>query len=243
MTSADTQSTLRVTNLAGTTITLASQDILALRETTVNAELACYGTPLSTGDWQGVRLSDILNLAGMEPSVAVIIFEAADGYSVSIAIDTAMRSDVIIAYELNGTPLQEGYRLTYPGANGNLWIAMIKSITMSASLTGVNTANKPGGFYQNQPPANFTTSSTTPQPIQSHPTITTQPTETPQMQPAAPATNPTSTTQSPSGQQTAEHTSTFPVWILYYAGTAILITFAIGAFVRYKRLKLRFVGG
>jgi len=78
-------------------------------------------------------LPDLLNQAGIDPSVATVDFIAQDGYSVSIPINTAMRSDIIVAYDLDSAQLNEVLRLVVPEANGNIWIARITSINMSIS--------------------------------------------------------------------------------------------------------------
>ena len=125
------------------------EDLLALPETTVSANLACYGTPIKYGDWQGVKLSDILNAAGLDQTVLSTDFGAQDGYSVSIPIDTAMRQDVIVAYAMNGVPLSETLRLVIPGANGNVWIAMITRISMS-NVPLSDSMSTPGQALYNQ---------------------------------------------------------------------------------------------
>jgi DMSO/TMAO reductase YedYZ molybdopterin-dependent catalytic subunit len=53
-----------ITSSIGTITGMAYEELLALPETNVTANLACYGTPIAYGDWQGVKLSDILNQGG-----------------------------------------------------------------------------------------------------------------------------------------------------------------------------------
>src|SRR4030042_2972912 len=71
---------LQITNYTGTSINMTYEDLLALPKINVYANLVCYGNPLANGDWEGARLSDILNQAGIDPPVLSIDFKAQDGY-------------------------------------------------------------------------------------------------------------------------------------------------------------------
>jgi len=123
---------LQITDLTGNTDTLSFNTLLSMPKTTVNADLYCYGLMVTGGDWTGIKLSDFLDQTQISPNVGSIQFLAQDGYTVTIPIDMAMRSDVIIAYEKDNTPLPETLRLVIPGANGNIWISMITSMNMSS---------------------------------------------------------------------------------------------------------------
>ncbi|MCW3994844.1 MAG: molybdopterin-dependent oxidoreductase [Candidatus Bathyarchaeota archaeon] len=126
-----TSGVLPITNLDGLTVDLPYETFMAMPKTVVNAALSCYGNLLASGNWGGVKVSDVLNQVGVSSSVGSISFFAADGYSVILPIETALRPDVIIAYEFEGKSLSENLRLVVPGENGNLWIAMITSISVS----------------------------------------------------------------------------------------------------------------
>ncbi len=72
--------------------------------------LACIsnnvgGPLLSTALFRGVRLRDLLDLAGLPASAREIRFNSADGYSESIAVETANDPHTIVAYLMNGEPL------------------------------------------------------------------------------------------------------------------------------------------
>jgi len=229
---------LQITNLAGATINLTYDDILALPKTTVSADLSCYGNPVATGDWRGVKLSDLLDQAGIDPAATSINFKAQDGYAVSIPTDTAMRPDVIVAYDLNGSPLAETLRLVVPDANGNLWIAMITSISMSiAQLNqGVSGNSEQKPYEQTQSSSNITTQPSQQQQPQVQPTPTASSNLT-AVEPVAPPTNVTQpqSNQIASGQQGFG----FPVEGVY--GVVFGIAVAVGAvsFVVYSRKKTK----
>jgi hypothetical protein len=124
----------------GTTTNITYDQLLAFPKTTVKAEIYCYGIPITGGIWGGVMLSELLNQTGIEPGVVSLSFVAQDGYKVNIPITDALRSDVILAYEKDGNPLTEILRLVIPYANGNMWINMVTSITMSSSAVTLDPA-------------------------------------------------------------------------------------------------------
>jgi DMSO/TMAO reductase YedYZ molybdopterin-dependent catalytic subunit len=181
MASATTQWNLQITNLTGTTINMTLEDLLAMPKTTVKAELACYGNPITNGEWTGVKLFDLLNQAGIDSAATSVDFKASDGYIVSIPMDMALRPNVIVAYDMGGAPLAETLRLVVAGANGNIWIAMITSIQMNTEVLSQGLSGNPNlsSFEQYQSSLNTTT--TQPAPTQQPPV---QPTPTQLSNPA-----------------------------------------------------------
>lgn len=89
---------------------------------------------LSCAEWTGVRLSTLLDEAGVAPGASWITATGADAASMgrSVPLDKALR-DVIIALYQNGEPIrpEQGYpmRLFVPGWEGNVsvkWLTQIK---------------------------------------------------------------------------------------------------------------------
>ena len=92
------------------------------------------GGAIGNGQWTGVRLTDVLALAGFDedksPGARYVIFEGLDvdpsndHFNASIPIEKAAdpRGDVILAYEMNGEQLSRdhGYpiRVIVPGVVG-----------------------------------------------------------------------------------------------------------------------------
>ena len=56
--------------------------------------------------FKGVRLRDLAERAGPQRGARFIIFEAAHGYTANVRADEVMGDDVLIAWELDGRPLQ-----------------------------------------------------------------------------------------------------------------------------------------
>jgi DMSO/TMAO reductase YedYZ molybdopterin-dependent catalytic subunit len=56
--------------------------------------------------WVGVRLRDLLDEAGVQPSAKAVRFTSFDGvYSESLSLEQARRDDVLVAYKLDGQNL------------------------------------------------------------------------------------------------------------------------------------------
>lgn len=85
---------------------------------------------VSTAEWTGVPVAEILDRAGMSAGAQEVLFRGADGGTVpghselirferSLKLDQAREADVLLAYAMNGEPLpiQHGYplRLIVPG--------------------------------------------------------------------------------------------------------------------------------
>ena len=90
--------------------------------------------------WVGVRLKDVLDLAGVRSGAKFVRFAGADEPVVSTApkfmksltVDHARDGEVMIAFEMNGTqlPLLNGFpiRLIVPGWYSTYWVKMLNSI-------------------------------------------------------------------------------------------------------------------
>lgn len=105
-------------------------ELITMPTTTVYAELSCYGSLIDGGNWTGVRLGLVLEKTGLIEKAERVEFHASDGYLTSMLYSEAMREDVIIAYEIDGSNLPEVTRLVIPGANGSEWISSIYKITI-----------------------------------------------------------------------------------------------------------------
>ncbi len=87
-------------------------------------ELAPFGCDLiSTARWKGVRVADVLALAGGIKSSAVSLATfGADEYTTALPINVALDPDTVLAYEMNGQvlPREHGYplRMLVPGRYG-----------------------------------------------------------------------------------------------------------------------------
>ncbi len=99
---------------------------------------------VSTAEWTGVLLSDLFKNIDLDNAVQELVFHGADrgfdrgiehSYSRSLKPAQAMREDVLLAYAMNGAPLQPQHgaplRLVVPGWYGMAnvkWLERIEAI-------------------------------------------------------------------------------------------------------------------
>jgi DMSO/TMAO reductase YedYZ molybdopterin-dependent catalytic subunit len=124
---------LTVTGFVENPLNLSWTELVALPQTTVNAELVCVDFPdyvVMSGDWSGVKLALLLETAGISSQAMKVGFFATDGFSTDLPIETAMGGDIILAYELDGEPLDGILRLVVPGKWGYKWIHHVNSIIL-----------------------------------------------------------------------------------------------------------------
>jgi hypothetical protein len=174
--------TVKINGAVSNPTTLNLTQVMVLPNSTVYAELFCYGAYVTGGNWTGVNLRYVLDLAQLEQNADSLIFSASDGYNKAISISEAMQENVIIAYEFNENPLSETLRLVIPGANGEFWVAMINHIEASTnSITSIYSGSHvslPTVIPESptpQPPLEATPTPT--------PTFSPKPTSTPQQTP------------------------------------------------------------
>jgi DMSO/TMAO reductase YedYZ molybdopterin-dependent catalytic subunit len=72
----------------------------------------------------------MLEKAGVLPEAVKVAFHADDGFATDLTVVTAMRQDVILAYERDGEPLPETLRLVVPGKWGYKWIRGVTHIEL-----------------------------------------------------------------------------------------------------------------
>lgn len=105
---------------------------------TAGCTLTSFGCDLiSTAQWKGARLSDVLDLAGgLRPSAVGLALLATDEFSAGLPTDVVDDPETLIVYEMNGQPLprEHGFpaRLLVPGRYGMKnpkWLAGIRAMT------------------------------------------------------------------------------------------------------------------
>jgi DMSO/TMAO reductase YedYZ molybdopterin-dependent catalytic subunit len=101
-------------------------------------ELAPFGCDLiSTARWRGVRLSDLLELAGgVRAGVVSLAVIGADEFTTALPIDVALDPDTLLVYEMNGEvlPREHGYpaRILVPGRYGMKnakWVVALRAMS------------------------------------------------------------------------------------------------------------------
>ncbi len=163
---------LNVGGLVERPLSLSLRDLQRLPSQTLVVTLECAGNgrsqlkppvdgekwqlgAVSTAEWAGVPLSEVLDRAGVTAGAQEVVFRGADGgtvdgrtgpirYERGLKLDHARVPDVLLAYAMNGEslPVQHGYplRLVVPGWYG---VASVKW------LTDIEVIDRPfDGFFQ-----------------------------------------------------------------------------------------------
>jgi hypothetical protein len=131
---------LQINGLVQNAVSLSYDQIRQLPWVEQYATLECIsnevgGDLIGNALWRGVRLRNLLEQAELEPRVVDIVLKAADGYTDSIPLERALSDGTILAYEMNGLPLNQTHgfplRLIVPGIYGmkNVkWITGIEAV-------------------------------------------------------------------------------------------------------------------
>jgi sulfite oxidase len=117
------------------------EELIALQE--IPGETPWHAGAIGNAFWSGVPLKEILNAAGVQVGAQYVAFLGADdvlrseknvGFGGSIALDKAWTNEVLLAYEMNGKPLEplHGYplRLLVPGYIGARSVKWLSRITL-----------------------------------------------------------------------------------------------------------------
>jgi DMSO/TMAO reductase YedYZ molybdopterin-dependent catalytic subunit len=157
---------LKVGGMVDRPLEFALRDLHNMRSESVVVTLECAGNgrsqfepavpgevwglgAVSTAEWTGVPLAEVLERAGVKPGATNLVFRGADGgtvegenapirYERGLSLDEAREAGALLAYEMNGEPLSSphGYplRMIVPG-----WYA----VTSVKWLTDITVTDRP----------------------------------------------------------------------------------------------------
>jgi DMSO/TMAO reductase YedYZ molybdopterin-dependent catalytic subunit len=143
---------LRVGGLVEKPIRLSLSELRALAGTSEYVTMECIsnnvgGDLMSTGSFTGVRLRDLVAMAGAKPQGTWAAFTARDGYAESLPMSLVQGApEIIVAYALDGAPLPMSHgfpaRMIIPGHYGMKGPKWLDSIDL------VN--HESGGYWEQQ---------------------------------------------------------------------------------------------
>jgi DMSO/TMAO reductase YedYZ molybdopterin-dependent catalytic subunit len=111
---------LKVDGLVEQPFTLTYDELVRMPPTKLTRDFQCVtGWRVPQVEWKGVRLADLLDRAGVQDPATALRFHSFDGaYTESLTLAQARRNDVIVAYELEGSPLSDEH-----GGPARLYVA------------------------------------------------------------------------------------------------------------------------
>ncbi|GAA2362209.1 molybdopterin-dependent oxidoreductase [Saccharopolyspora halophila] len=137
---------LRVHGMVGTELDLSFDDLLHRRLEARAITLACVSNPIggdliSTANFVGVPVRDLLLEAGVRPGAQQLLTRSSDGYTAGTPLDVLLEPDrgALLAFEMNGRPLpaEHGFpvRMVVPGLYGYVsatkWLVDAKVTTFA----------------------------------------------------------------------------------------------------------------
>ena len=127
--------TLTIDGLVDKEKVLSYDDVLAMVPDARLITLHCVEGWNATILWEGVRLTDLIDLAGAKPEAVTIVFSAVDGYTTSLPYDDIKNKQLILAYNANGIalPPDMGYPFIVVAEDklGYKWARWVNRITLS----------------------------------------------------------------------------------------------------------------
>ena len=130
---------LKVHGLVDAPFTLTYDELAALPPTRLDRDFQCVtGWRVLGVKWQGVRLSDLLDRAGVQPQARALRLTSFDGaYTESLTMDQARRKDVMVAYQLDRKPISSDH-----GGPVRLYVAPMYGYKSVKWLDGIEVVDK-----------------------------------------------------------------------------------------------------
>ncbi len=98
---------LRIFGLVGREVTLGFDDLVSMPVTETVCDIHCV-TKWSRFDtrWRGVRVRDVLALAGPLDTADHVMMHADEGYTTNLPLSDVLGDDCLVTWEHDGTPLE-----------------------------------------------------------------------------------------------------------------------------------------
>lgn len=130
---------LIITGLLNNEVALSYEDVLELTSYERLITLHCVEGWDATILWEGVLLSDLIDLGEAKSTADTVIFHAEDGYTTSLPYSVIKDRQLILAYKANGIdlPNEMGYPFIVVAENklGYKWARWVTKIELSSDET------------------------------------------------------------------------------------------------------------
>jgi DMSO/TMAO reductase YedYZ molybdopterin-dependent catalytic subunit len=126
---------LKITGLVDQPLTYSYEEVLAQTAHERLITLYCVEGWNATVLWEGVRISDLIDPAGVQPEAVTVIFHCVDQYTTSMPLETILDRDMLLAYKSNGIrlPASLGYPFIVIAEDklGYKWARWVDEIELS----------------------------------------------------------------------------------------------------------------
>lgn len=123
---------LEVTGLVENPLSLTYEQLRCMPKISAEVVLNCPMTFTDRAEWSGVRLANILKIAGVKEGATRLRLTGADGYFAHVPLEDAMRPESFLAYEWEGEtlPIMHGFplRAVLPDIYGSQWVKWLVKI-------------------------------------------------------------------------------------------------------------------
>ncbi|MFJ5035994.1 molybdopterin-dependent oxidoreductase [Streptomyces sp. NPDC088560] len=135
----ETNYELRVDGLVEKPTTYTLNDLRALPQTRIVHDVLCTdGWRVEQTPFEGVKLADILDAAGVRSTGAAVRFTCFDGaYSESLSLEQARRSDVLVALNMQDKPITHAH-----GGPVRLYVAPMYFYKSAKWLSGISVTDR-----------------------------------------------------------------------------------------------------
>ena len=135
----DTNYALRIDGLVDRPVTYTLPELRALPQTRIVHDVQCTdGWRVDNTPFQGVRLSDLLDAAGVHSKGAALRFTCFDGaYSESLTLEQARRPDVLVALGMQDKPISHAH-----GGPVRLYVAPMYFYKSAKWLSGITVTDR-----------------------------------------------------------------------------------------------------
>ena len=130
-----TQYSLKITGLVDEELELKYDEVLDFPSYERLITLYCVEGWDATILWKGVKITDLIDAAGVSDSAKTVIFKAVDGYTTSLPIAEIIQKDMLLAYMSNGIdiPPEMGFPFIVLAEDklGYKWARWVNEIELS----------------------------------------------------------------------------------------------------------------
>jgi DMSO/TMAO reductase YedYZ molybdopterin-dependent catalytic subunit len=126
---------LKIDGLVQSPLEMSYDQVLGLAHYSKVVTLICVEKWQVTILWEGIRIEDLINLAGIKGNVVSVIFHAVDGYVVSMPLEYIRSHQLLLACKMNGLKLPENrgfpFQVVAESKLGYSWIKWVTEIELS----------------------------------------------------------------------------------------------------------------